>query len=255
MCLICVGQIHECKRQSTLQKTQLGWIVAGRTYNNGPAKFRACTLSINQQICRTLNKFWNMEHNADEVSLNPEERNCMEHFIKTTLRDAEGRFVVQMPIKEAKLQQLGKSRSTVLSRFLILECKLQRQPALKKQYLQFMNKYSIQGHMERIDDKQATRGFSRYYIPHHAVLKNNNLTTKLRVVFDASCKSSTGVSLNECFSVGPTLQQDFFSILLRFRTFPYVITAKIFGQMYRQMRIDKRQTSLQSFGEIIQVKR
>jgi len=33
------------------------WIVAGRTYNNGPAKFRTCTLSINQQICQTLNKF------------------------------------------------------------------------------------------------------------------------------------------------------------------------------------------------------
>jgi len=99
--------------------------------------------------------------------------------------------------------------------------------------------------MKRIDDRQAARSCSRYYIPHHAVLKNNSLTTKLRVVFDASCKTSTGVSLNECLLVGPTLQQDLFSILLRFRTFPYAITADI-TQMYRQVRIDKAQTSLQT---------
>jgi len=94
-----------------------------------------------------------MEHIANEVPFNAEERNCMEHFTKTTLRDAEGRFVLQMPIKEAKLQGLGESRNTALSRFLSLERKLQRQPALKKQYLQFMNEYSTQGHMERIDEK------------------------------------------------------------------------------------------------------
>jgi len=122
-----------------LQKTQLGWIVASRTYNNVPAKSRTCTLSINQQICQTLNKFWDMEHIADEVLFNAKERNYMEHFTKTTSRDAEGRFVVQMPIKEAKLQQLGKSRSTGLSRFLSLERKLQRQPALKNQCNLWMN--------------------------------------------------------------------------------------------------------------------
>ena len=33
------------------------------------------------------------------------------------------------------------------------------------------------------------------------------------------------ISLNECFSVGPTLQEDLLSILLCFRTFRYVITA------------------------------
>lgn len=65
------------------------------------------------------------------------------------------------------------------------------------------------------------------------------------MVFDASCKSNTGISLNECLSVGPTLQEDLFSILLRFRTFQYVITADI-AQMYRQVLIDESQTSLQT---------
>jgi len=35
-----------------------------------------------------------------------------------------------------------------------------------------------------------------YYIPHHYVLKESS-TTSLRFVFNASAKSSTGVSLND----------------------------------------------------------
>ena len=54
---------------------------------------------------------------------------------------------------------------------------------------------------------------------HHCVLKENKSTTKLRVVFDASSKTNTGVSLNECLLFGPKVQEDLFDILLRFRFF------------------------------------
>ena len=110
--------------------------------------------------------------------------------------------------------------------------KLQKQPTLKKQYVEFMTEYSDLGHMVRITEEQAMKHTPRYYIPHHAVLKDNSITTKLRVTFDASCKTSTGISLNDCLMVGPTLQQDLFSILLRFRTFQYAITVDI-TRMYR----------------------
>jgi len=149
-----------------------------------------------------------------------------------------------MPVKADKLQQLGESRSVALNRFLSMERRLQKQPMLKQQYVQFMTEYSELGHMIRATEDQTTKQTSRYYIPHHAVLKNNSLTTKL-VVFDASCKTSSGISLNDCFMVGPTLQQDFFSILLRFRTLQYVITADI-AQMYRQVQVDKSQTAFQT---------
>lgn len=47
------------------------------------------------------------------------------------------------------------------------------------------------------------------------MLKESSSTTKLRVVFDASCKTSTGVSLNDKQLTGPTLQDDLFSIVGR----------------------------------------
>jgi len=37
---------------------------------------------------------------------------------------------------------------------------------------------------------------SRYFLPHHAVVNNNSITTRLRVVFDGSTKTDTGISLN-----------------------------------------------------------
>lgn len=71
---------------------------------------------------------------------------------------------------------------------------------------------------------------------HHAVLKDASNTTKLRVVFDASAKSSNGRSLNDNLLVGRTIQNDLFSILLRFRLQTFVIIADI-EKMYRQIVI------------------
>ena len=55
-------------------------------------------------------------------------------------------------------------------------------------------------------------------MPHHAVIKPDSTTTKLRVVFDASCATSTGISLNNALMVGPVVQEDLLTIILRFRT-------------------------------------
>jgi hypothetical protein len=59
-------------------------------------------------------------------------------------------------------------------------------------------------------------------MPHHAVIKEHSISTKTRVVFDASAKTTNGISLNDQLMIGPTLQEDLFSILTRFRTYQYV---------------------------------
>ena len=74
------------------------------------------------------------------------------------------------------------------------------------------------------------------YLPHHAVIKIASETTKVRVVFDALAKTSTKISLNEVFLIGPTIQTTIFEQVLRFRTHKYVITADI-EKMYRQVLV------------------
>ena len=57
-----------------------------------------------------------------------------------------------------------------------------------------------------------------HYLPHHGVVRRDALTTKLRVVFDASSRpSSDSPSLNECRYSGPALTATIFNVLLRFR--------------------------------------
>ena len=64
------------------------------------------------------------------------------------------------------------------------------------------------------------------------------------MVFDASAKSTSGKSLNDIQHIGPTLQNDLLSILLRFRQFKYVACADV-EKMYRQILIQPDQRNLQ----------
>ena len=61
---------------------------------------------------------------------------------------------------------------------------------------------------------------------HHAVLKDSP-TTPVRVVFDYSCKTETGISVNDCLEIGPPLQNDLVVIRIRFRRPKVAITSDL----------------------------
>ena len=57
-----------------------------------------------------------------------------------------------------------------------------------------------------------------HYLSHHGAVRRDALTTKLRIVFDASSSATKeSPSLNECLYSGPALTPTIFKILLRFR--------------------------------------
>ena len=61
------------------------------------------------------------------------------------------------------------------------------------------------------------------YLPHHGVFKFDRISTKCRIVFDASAKNSEGVSLNSNFLPGPKRQLDIILLLINFRLHPYTL--------------------------------
>ncbi|XP_011858930.1 PREDICTED: uncharacterized protein LOC105556447 [Vollenhovia emeryi] len=138
---------------------------------------------------------------------------------------------------------MGQSKDTAICRFKNMEKRFNRDPLLKKDYAAFIHEYEAIGHMRKIQTPEALV-MPHYYLPHHCVIKEESDTTKLRVVFDASCKTTSGISLNDALMTGPVLQQDLFSIVMRFRTFEYVLIADI-KKMYRQVFIDESQVALQ----------
>ena len=132
--------------------------------------------------------------------------------------------------------KLGLSKNLAMRRFLNLERKLIRDPELHKRYSDFIKEFIDLGHMEKVPNGELTNPQNVYL--HHCVFKENSSTTKLRVVFDASAKTTSGFYLNDCLMVGPTLQDDLFDILVRFRFFKVAMSADV-AKMYSQVELQK----------------
>ncbi|XP_035233353.1 uncharacterized protein LOC118205169 [Stegodyphus dumicola] len=155
-----------------------------------------------------------------------EKQFCEEHFISTNKRIENGRYIVRLPVTEDKLPTLEASKEIAERRLNLL---------WKKLYKTFMDEYLSLDHMEKIRDDECSK--IEYYIPHHAIFRPESTSTPLRVVFDASSKSSNEVSLNSILLNEGTVQQELFSVVARFRTHRYAFSADI-KKMYRQILVD-----------------
>ncbi|XP_018407213.1 PREDICTED: uncharacterized protein LOC108783203 [Cyphomyrmex costatus] len=244
--LLCIGQIEATHSHPTLQKTRLGWILAGRrSITAAPAEnVRAFTTVIsNAQLHDQLTRFWQIEHLDNQVVNNKDDAYCEEHFEANVDQNEQGRYIVKLPIKEELIGNLGSTRDIALRRLQGTERRFIRDPNLRDQYVRFMDEYLKLGHMKEVS-VSPLEDTASFYLPHHGVFKGAKQSSKIRVVFDASSKSDTGLSLNDVLRVGPVVQQDLMSIVMRFRTFVHALIADII-KMYRQVLIHPSQTSLQ----------
>ncbi|GFR23294.1 integrase catalytic domain-containing protein [Trichonephila clavata] len=82
-----------------------------------------------------------------------------------------------------------------------------------------------------------------YNIPHPAMIRSESKTTKLRVVFDASCKSSNGNTLNDILLKGGIIPPDLFDILLRFRKYVVAFSSDV-KKMFRQIKVQEHQQNI-----------
>jgi hypothetical protein len=138
--------------------------------------------------------------------------------------------------------QLGASRLSAERRLHAIERRLERDPQLKVQYHSFMKEYEDLGHMEPVKSQEGKT--TCYFLPHHPVFKATSSTTKTEVVFDGGAKTSSGLSFNDILQVGPTVQQDLYSIVLRFRTHQVCSTADI-AKICRQIIVHPQDRHLQ----------
>jgi len=241
------GQYKPMVNGLVYQETAFGWVVAGSVQQytrDVEHSFVAQTIPSDccQQLEKQISNFWRLEELGKVECHNREEKQCIEHFEKTVTKGLDGRFIVQLPFKENPIK-IGSSKAIALKRFMSNENRLRVNPKLKEAYLQFINEYIELGHMEQVSDNNENDK-PVYYIPHHAVLRDNSLTTRLRVVFDASCATDTGKSLNDILLKGPSIQDDLINIISRFRTHKYAMSADI-EKMYRQIWVAEKDRDFQ----------
>ncbi|XP_043063598.1 uncharacterized protein LOC122319869 [Drosophila ficusphila] len=177
--------------QPITQRTQLGWIVFGKT---NQILSHAISIRCHQTNLESLvNKFFELEKIPETRQLTAEEQWCEDHFKRTHTRQSNGKYMVRLQFKTQfdSSQVLGKSRQIALDRFHMLERKFQKQPALHQQYSAVIQEYfDLNQIIEAASTEEQHRtqtplgqvGFAACTLPHHAVLKEESTTTKLRVV-------------------------------------------------------------------------
>ncbi|XP_038117303.1 uncharacterized protein LOC119769345 [Culex quinquefasciatus] len=236
LALLRPGQVKDDGGVPVAQNTIFGWIVSGNQaiYTHRiQANVSIVNLHAELDINRTLRMFWEQEEIPKPAQLTPSEEAAAEFFKSTLSREKDGRFIVRLPFDESK-PALGESLGPAIKRLRSMERRFRSDSEFHKLYSDFLTEYQALGHMEEVPANEVEVEAGKCcYLPHHAVVKDST-TTKLRVVFDASCATSTGVSLNDRLLAGPNVNQELFSVFLRFRTYKVAFTADA-EKMYRQV--------------------
>lgn len=117
------------------------------------------------------------------------------------------------------------------SRLRSLHQKLKVKPELLSKYDKIIKEQEQNGIVERAPVKNIESDLEAkrvHYSPHHAVVRKDRETTKVRVVYDGSAKSSKqDRSSNDCLEVGDNYIPLIFDMLLKFRWNPVGLTADI----------------------------
>ncbi|XP_058448790.1 uncharacterized protein LOC131428764 [Malaya genurostris] len=227
----------------TLNKSAFGWVICGGIANPSQSSHISCNVSTLEGLDEMLSRFWSCEEVELSNPLSPEEKRCEELFLQSVHRNANGRYTVTLPKREDIFSRLGESRDISYRRLQGTERRLAKNLGLRDQYSAFMEEYVSLGHMRKVDDA-SSGSVKRCYLPHHPVIKEPSTTTKVRVVFDASCKTSSGTSLNDVLLVGPVIQDDLRSIILRSRTKQIMLVSDV-EKMFRQINVCQEDRAFQ----------
>ncbi|XP_051157988.1 uncharacterized protein LOC127279591 [Leptopilina boulardi] len=227
------------------QQTIFGWVVMGSETQSLIKYVSALTTNPLDDLSNNLERFWNQEEVSAQPVLSREDQDCVQLFQKGVRRDNSGKYRVRLPVRSSCSSQLGESLSTARSILKSTLFRMDKDPKLAKEYARFIQEYERLGHMRPVSPSSIVpHDPPPYYIAHHGIWRNADGKPKLRVVFNASRPSTTGLSANQLLHTRPKLQINLATILMRWRFFRVVFVADI-EMMYRMILIDERDVDLQ----------
>ncbi len=156
-----------------------------------------------------LKQFWDLE----SLGILKDESSVYERFVQQIEFNSH-RYEVKLPWKEDHPPLLDHF-DLCRKRLVGLLKRLKQSPQVLSEYDSIIRNQLDKGIVKIATQPKQAVSDRVHYLPHHVVMRQDKATSKLRIVFDASARS-TGPSLNDCLYTGPKSGQSIFDILLRF---------------------------------------
>ena len=207
-CRIRTEQVYKGQPgEPIVEGTTFGWVIHGGDFSDSQGFFSR--ESSDYERLYSLDVLGVRDRGEDD------EFDVYTEFKENVVRKPNGRYEVNIPwIPGAKLDETNEEQSR--RRLQNMERKLGREEQLKIEYTKIVEEQLEEGVVERVPNKPT--GERVFYLPHKAVVRTEAVTTKVRMVFDASAKPHPlATSINECMYTGPSLQPLLWDIMTRTR--------------------------------------
>ena len=194
---------------------------------NSPASY----LTKNEELTKQVQKMWELEKlpfDDDITGFSQEEVQAVDKINKVLVYNPDiKKFETELLFKKAPKFQ--NNYFAAKARLKQMIGKIQKDPSIIKGYNDVIADYLEKGIIEEVHDPLADNESRSdlFYLPHRILVDKQRLTTKHRIVYDASSRCKNGKSLNDCVLCGPKLQQDILAILIRFRSAFFTIISDI----------------------------
>ena len=228
---IVTGKSKKGESGPTAIQTKLGWVFSGPTGEGSPNVIYTSNLATihtlkcaseeveckNDALVQELKKFWDLE----TLGIQPQ---CVYEEFVESIKCKDNYYEVNLPWKPDHAE-LPDNYDLSKKRLHGLLKRLRNEPEVLKEYDNVIRDQLNKGIVEFASEpNEDVKGV--HYIPHHALIRQDKATTKLRVVYDASARSR-GPSLDDCLYSGPPLTQNIVDIMLRLRAHKVALTGYI----------------------------
>ena len=227
--------------------TNLGWVCFGptlveefrlNTHSHFTRTYRSSQVNKSPPPDDILHAFWELESlgitDQAEQQMTAEEKAAVAQ-VAETLEFESGRYKIGIPWKEGE-PKLANNYEVALVRLKSQEKSLKRKgPEVMKAYSKIFKDYEKKGYIQKVPKSEVEK---QWFLPHFPVVKEDRVTTKVRVVFDAAVKHE-GKSLNDAIWPGPKLQRDLVDVLTHFWRAPVALSADI-SEMFLQVELQNK---------------
>ena len=238
------GEVVKGDRGPVAVKSNLGWLLSGQIDCHYICSESTISSLIIEHDCDSSSKEEELFHSFKQVFQTEEKESLKtdqesKDFLDSCNMQFNGkRYEVNLPWKLESKERLSNNKELSLSRLKGLQNHLKDNKQLYEEYDGIFKQQLKDGIIEKVLKCEENKG-EVCMLPHHAVVREDKDTTKIRIVFDASARdSTTSMSLNQLLEVGPNYIPQLFDLLISFRSNSIALTADI-ERAFHQIAINE----------------